>query len=209
MSVTGTSRRPAAVVVPWTLAALFAVVAAFAVIALARSRRVSRFDSAPVVQSVRKIAKLATVEIVVADVVRYEEVKTFLFLDIPKSATLRIRGRVLGGFDLDRGAAIRADPDRKIVRVVLPRPGIVAIDPHIEWFDEKSGWLNPITPEDRTRWLLWARGELGRSARAAGLEEKAKAHARELIGASAAAFGWKAEITFAGSSGAPSTVPPG
>jgi Protein of unknown function (DUF4230) len=194
--------RRLAILVPWALAALFAGVAVLALIALGRSRA-ARVDSAPVVETVRRIARLATVEIVIADVVRYEEVRTLLFLDIPKSATLRIRGRVLGGFDLDRGVVIRADPRRKIVRVTLPRPGIVAIDPQIEWFDEKSGWLNPITTEDRNRWMLWARGELGRSARAAGLEEKARQHARELIAAAAAAFGWTAETTFAETPGRP------
>ena len=62
--------------------------------------RPSRVSSAPVVAAIRKIAQLATVEIQVSDVVRYEEVETYFVFDFPKSATLRLRGRVLGGFDL-------------------------------------------------------------------------------------------------------------
>jgi hypothetical protein len=67
-----------------------------------RARGGGRVDSAPVVEAVRRVAKLATVEMQVADVVHYQEVKTFLVLfDFPKNATLRLKGTVLGGFDLD------------------------------------------------------------------------------------------------------------
>ena len=71
---------------------------------LARSRAPQGPGSQPIVEAVRKIARLATVEIEVSDVVRYEEVKTIFVFDIPKNATLRLRGRVLGGFDLLKGS---------------------------------------------------------------------------------------------------------
>jgi len=146
----------------------------------------------------RAIAQLATVEIQVSDVVRYEEVKTILLLDFPKSATLRLRGRVLGGFDL-ASADFSVEPDavRRLVRVRLPRPRLLAIDPRFEWFDEKDGWINPITTDDRNRWMIWARGALGRSAKDAGLEARAAEHARELLGAGARALGWTADVRIA------------
>jgi hypothetical protein len=56
--------------------------------------------------------------------------------------------------------------------------------------------FNPITSADRTRWMLWARGQLAVAARQAGIESKAREHARELITSAAEAFGWKAEIVF-------------
>jgi hypothetical protein len=156
-------------------------------------------SAAPIVVAVRRIAQLATVEIQVSDVVRYEEVKTFLVFDFPKSATLRLRGRVLGGFDLS-SPDFRTDADgaRRIVRVHLPRPRLLAVDPRFEWFDEKSGWVNPITPADRNRWMLWARGQLGRAAKDAGLEASAASHARDLLGATAHAMGWRAEVEVEG-----------
>src|SRR5262245_52456367 len=156
-------------------------------------------SAAPIVVAVRQIAQLATVEIQVSDVVRYEEVKTFLVFDFPKSATLRLRGRVLGGFDLS-SPDFRTDTDaaRRVVRVHLPRPRLLAVDPRFEWFDEKSGWVNPITPADRNRWMLWARGRLGRAAKDAGLEASAASHARDLLGATAHAMGWRAEVEVEG-----------
>src|ERR1017187_3860754 len=178
-------------------------------------------SSAPVVQAVRRIARLATIEMEIADVVRYEEVKTVLVFDIPKNATLRLRGKVLGGFDLSRGFDVEADATRRLVAVRLPAPQIIAVDDRLEWFDERSGWLNPITPNDRTRWTQWARGALARAAKDAGLLEKSAAHARtrgalaraakdaglleksaaharDLFTDAASAFGWTAEVTVNG-----------
>ena len=110
-----------------------------------RTRR-EAVSSAPVVQAVRRIARLATIEMEIADVVRYEEVKTVLVFDIPKNATLRLRGKVMGGFDLARGFDVEADAARRLVTVRLPAPQVLAIDDRLEWFNERSGWLNPITP---------------------------------------------------------------
>lgn len=154
--------------------------------------------SAPVVSAIRKIARLATVQMEISDVLRVEEVKTILVFDVPKNATLRLRGRVLGGFDLDKGFDVEADDARRLVKVRLPAPQVVSVDDRLEWFDEKSGFLNPITPADRTRWTTWARASLARSAKDAGLFDAAARHAKELFSDAAAAFGWTAEVTVGG-----------
>ena len=197
------------------LAALAAVMAAayLGVRASLTPRVMANVSAAPVVVAMRRVAELATVEIEISDVVRYQEVKSWLVFDFPKSATLRLRGRVLGGFDL-QSRDFHAVPEaaRRLVRVRLPRPRILAVDPRFEWFDERSGWINPITIEDRNRWLVWARGTLGRAAKDAGLETRAAAHARELLAAAAEAFGWTAEVEVVGvpaQTPAPGGTPPG
>jgi uncharacterized protein DUF4230 len=167
-----------------------------------------RASAAPVVQAMRSIAQLATVEIQVSDVVRYEEVKTILLIDFPKSATLRLRGRVLGGFDLASPEfGVAPDAGGRTVHVRLPRPRLLTIDPRFEWFDEKSGWINPITTEDRNLWMVWARGALGRAAKDAGLEAQAAARARELLTAAARAMGWTAEVRIASEDRLPPPAP--
>lgn len=179
------------------VAAVLAVFAAGFFLGRWRTRR-EAVSSAPVVQAVRRIARLATIEMEIANVVRYEEVKTVLVFDIPKNATLRLRGKVMGGFDLSRGFEVQADATRRLVVVRLPAPQVLSIDDRLEWFDERSGWLNPITPNDRTRWTQWARGALARAAKDAGLLEKSSAHARDLFTEAASAFDWTAEVTVNG-----------
>jgi hypothetical protein len=184
-------------VLPWLIALVLAGTIVFLLTRAVRPWETRRVEAAPVVMAIRRIAQFSTVEVQVSDVVRYEEVKHFLVFDFPKSATLRLRGRVLGGFDLE-SRQFRVNPDvaGRVVRVWMPPPRVLAVDPRFEWFDEVSGWINPITPADRTRWMLWARGQLAVAARQAGIESKAREHARELITSAAEAFGWKANIVF-------------
>ena len=152
-------------------------------------------SAAPVVAAIRKIAQLATVEAQISDVLRFEEVKSFLIFDFPKTATIRMRGRVIAGFDLT-APEFRVEPDAasRRLRVTLPSPRILAIDPRLEWFDETSGIFNPITPQDRTRWMLWARGQLARAAKDSGIEARAVEQAREMLSGTAEAFGWRVEV---------------
>ncbi len=190
-------RRPVLTVLPWIIAILLAGATGFLLFRVVRPWETRRAEAAPVVMAIRRIAQFSAVEVQISDVVRYEEAKHFLVFDFPKSATLRLRGRVLGGFDLEnRRFRVQPDVAGKVVRVRMPPPRILAVDPRFEWFDETSGWINPITPSDRTRWMLWARGQLAVAARQAGIEAKARDHARELITSAAEAFGWRAEIAF-------------
>jgi hypothetical protein len=184
-------------VLPWMLAFFFAAVSGFLVVRLATSgRETRRADAAPVVAAIRRIAHLATVEVQISDVLRFEEIKSFLIFDFPKTATIRMRGKVVAGFDLSSPEfQVRPDPDRRLLRIALPAPRILSIDPRLEWFDERSGIINPITPQDRTRWMLWARGQLARAAKDSGIEARAIEHARDLISGAAEAFGWRVELT--------------
>jgi hypothetical protein len=195
-------------VLPWAVALLLSAACGFLLSGLLQRRAESRrVSAAPVVEAIRKIAQLATVEIQVSDVFRVEELKSFLIFDFPKSATIRMRGKVVGGFDLESPVFdVRPHAERRFVEVRLPPPRILALDPRLEWFDERSGIFNPITPQDRTRWMLWARGQLGRAAKQAGLEKNAVDHARQLIEAAAKAFGWRADVKVA--SDVPGDVPP-
>ncbi|MFY9550596.1 MAG: DUF4230 domain-containing protein [Thermoanaerobaculia bacterium] len=189
--------RGLARILPWLLALFFAVVSGILVVRLATSvRETRRADAAPVVSAIRKIAQLATVEAQISDVLRFEEIKSFLVFDFPKTATIRMRGKVIAGFDLSSPEfQVHPDAEKRLLRVTLPAPRILALDPRLEWFDEQSGLFNPITPQDRTRWMLWARGQLGRAAKDSGIEARAVEHARELLSGAAEAFGWKVEVT--------------
>jgi Protein of unknown function (DUF4230) len=196
-------------ILPWLLALFFATVSVILVARLVTTVRESRLTSAaPVVTAIRKIAQLATVEAQISDVLRFEEIKSFLIFDFPKTATIRMRGKVIAGFDLSSPEFhVQPDPETRLLSVTLPPPRILALDPRLEWFDERSGLFNPITPQDRTRWMLWARGQLARAAKDSGIETRAVEHAQELLSAAAQAFGWTVDVK-AGKVGAGATPVP-
>jgi hypothetical protein len=183
--------------VPWALALFFAAASAALIVRLATTVRESRrAEAAPVVDAIRKIAHLATVQVEISDVLRFEEIKTFLIFDFPKTATIRMRGKVIAGFDLaSPDFQVRPDEEKRLLKVALPSPRILALDPRLEWFDEDGGLFNPITPQDRTRWMLWARGQLARAAKDSGIEARAVTHARELLTSAGTALGWTVDVT--------------
>src|SRR6185369_5285363 len=118
---------------PWILALALALLCGVLLSQLLRARSESRsVSAAPVVTAIKKIAQLATVEAEISDVLRFEEVKSFLIFDFPKTATIRMRGRVIAGFDLT-APEFRVDPDaaRRMLHVRLPAPRILAIDPRL------------------------------------------------------------------------------
>jgi len=196
-------------IVPWALALFFAAASAALIVRLTTTVRESRSaEAAPVVEAIRKIAHLATVEAQITDVLRFEEVRTLLIFDFPKTATIRMRGKAIAGFDLaSPDFHVRPDSERRILAVSLPPPRILAIDPRLEWFDETSGLFNPITPQDRTRWMLWARGQLARAAKNSGIEARAIEHAQELLSTAGAALGWTVRVN-AGKIGTDATPVP-
>jgi hypothetical protein len=153
-------------VLPWLLVAVLAAATLLLSRVVFPWGETRQASAAPVVMAVRHIAQFSTVEVQVSDVVRYEEAKYFLIFEFPKSATLRLRGRVLGGFDLDNGS-FRVVPDgaRRVVRVRLPQPRILAVDPRFEWFDETAG--STRSPAGPPRWMLW-REESWRGGQAVG-----------------------------------------
>jgi hypothetical protein len=182
---------------PWTLAFAFAMLSGFLLSRrMTTVRETRQAEAAPVVSAIRKIAQLATVEAQISDVLRFEEVKSFLIFDFPKTATIRMRGKVIAGFDLSSPEfQVHPNAEKRLLVMTLPAPRILALDPRLEWFDEQSGLFNPITPQDRTRWMLWARGQLARAAKDSGIEARAIEHARDLLSGAAEAFGWRVEVT--------------
>lgn len=195
--------RRGRVLVAWIVAVAMSVVAAAALLLalrVHRQREKETIDRFAVVEAVRKILRVATIEMQVAEVVTYREARPFLwFFTSEKDAVIRVRGKVTAGFDLtSERVDIRIDEATRRVVIRLPRAAVMSIDPTIEILDESSGWRNPVTREDRNLWLRWARGDLRRAALDSRILEQAESHARELMTSFAGSWGYGLDVTFEG-----------
>lgn len=165
-------------------ASLIAVMLVTGVIVAQRTRRQIHSEELEILQGVRKVCKLATVELSLADYAKKTVPKT---VDLPFTkeavAYLFYSGIVSAGFDVCEGPAeISVNHATRQVRVSLPPPRILSIDIlRFETVNEESGFLNAIEPADRNRWYAEARAALERGALAGGALERAQAHARELF----------------------------
>ena len=183
--------RPLAVPAPgsrsakliWS-ASLIAVMLVTGLMVAQRTRRQIRSEELEIVQGVRKVCKLSTVELTLADYTKKTVPKT---VDLPFTkepvAYLFYSGIVAAGFDVCEGPAeITVNHATRVVHISMPPARLLSIDIlRFETINEESGFLNAIQPVDRNRWYTEARAALERGALAGGALERAQAHARELF----------------------------
>ena len=146
-----------------------------------------------VVEKMRAVARLVTSETTVRDVVTYENRR----LGSTKRSLVVVTGRVLTGFDLDRGTEVRVDHDARRIHIVLPPAAVLGVEvTQLRTYDEQSGLWNPFRAGDRDTIFRLAREQL--AATAGELEARAHAEesARRLLEAMVSAEGYATEVTF-------------
>jgi hypothetical protein len=158
-----------------------------------RSHREAVAEEVQILQGVRRVCKLATVEMSLADYAKKTVPKS---VDLPftkePEAFLFYAGIVSAGFDIcDDKAGIAVNHAERQVRITLPPPRILSVDiQRFETINESQGFLNAISPEDRNKWYGEARSALEHGALAQGALDRAQIHAEELFEAFVARHGY-------------------
>lgn len=155
-------------------------------------------DHGVVVERTKAVARLVTSETVLRDVVVYQN----RLLGSTKRSLVVVTGKVLSGFDLDRGTEVRVDHDAKVVRIFLPPAAVMAVEvTDLKTYDEQRGLWNPFRPADRDTIFQLAREQLVKSAGEVELARHTEESARRLLEALVSADGYTTEVVFSG--GAP------
>ena len=95
------------------------------------------------------------------------------------------------------------------MRLALPPPRILSLDiKRFETINERSGFLNAISPADRNGWYQDAREALTRAALAQDVLPRAESHARELLGDLVSRWGYRLELTVDGAAPGVDRAPP-
>lgn len=133
----------------------------------------SRADitEAIVVEKVRQIAKLATIQHYIADIITFEQPSPWPIFGQDKKALVIARGNVLAGFDLKKpfSCQMQRTGTNITVELRLPAPEIIAVDPSYQYYD-----LQNLTKE-QNEWLLGrARRTMIAAAQKAGVFEDAQ-----------------------------------
>ena len=150
-----------------------------------------------VVEKMRAVARLVTSETTVRDVVTYQNRR----LGSTKRSLVVVTGRVMTGFDLDRGTDVRVDHASRTVRIELPPAAVLGVEvTELKTYDEESGLWNPFRPSDRDSIFRLAREQLTRAAGQMEMRAHAEESARRLLEAMVNADGYTTEISFRGGS---------
>ncbi|HUQ14939.1 MAG TPA: DUF4230 domain-containing protein [Gemmatimonadales bacterium] len=165
-------------------------------------RGATTVDHGVIVERTKAVARLVTSETVLRDVVVYQN----RLLGSTKRSLVVVTGKVLSGFDLDRGTEVQVDHDAKVVRVFLPPAAVLAVEvTDLKTYDEQRGLWNPFRPADRDAIFRLAREQLVKSAGEVELARHTEESARRLIEALVSADGYTTEVVFSG--GRPGTPP--
>ena len=151
-------------------------------------------DQSVIVERTREVARLVTSETTLRDVVVYQN----RLLGSTKRSLVVVTGKVLSGFDLDRGTEVQVDHEAKVVRVVLPPAAVLGVEiTDLRTYDEQRGLWNPFRPADRDSIFRLAREQLVRSAGEVELAKHTQESARRLLQGLVHADGYRTEVSFA------------
>ncbi len=156
-------------------------------------RGTTTVDHGVVVERTTAVARLVTSETVLRDVVVYRN----RLLGSTKRSLVVVTGKVLAGFDLDRGTQVDVNHEARTVRVTLPPAAVLGVEvTELKTYDEQSGLWNPFRPADRDTIFRMAREQLVRSAGEVALARHTEESARRLIESLVTADGYTTEVVF-------------
>jgi hypothetical protein len=156
-------------------------------------RGTTTVDHGVIVERTKAVARLVTSETVLRDVVVYQN----RLLGSTKRSLVVVTGKVLSGFDLDRGTEVKVDHDAKVVRVFLPPAAVLAVEvTELKTYDEQRGLWNPFQPEDRDAIYQNVRRQLHRAAADMGIVQRANVSAARMLETMFSVDGYTAEVRF-------------
>ncbi len=165
-----------------------------------KKRSTLKAQSAILIEKIRMVCKLITVEGDFAEIYHYENVqeKFFKMLSGTKKALILIDAKAYVGFDLSE-VVLQSDPKKKSIIIThFPQPKLLTIETDYKYYDKKEGWLNPFTATDLTEINKEAKQFIIDKIPESGLLESAKTEALTTIAlmeSLAGAIGWELDYT--------------
>jgi len=140
-------------------------------------------QSVVLMENIRSVSKLITVEADFAEIYHYEATK-HKWLNVligKKKALLLIDAKAHVGFDLTK-IKIEANVNTKVVKIAnFPQPELLSIETDFKYYDKKEGWLNPLTSSDLTEINKEAKQHIVDKIPGSGVLEEASGKALETV----------------------------
>jgi hypothetical protein len=165
-----------------------------------KSKEVTLHQSTVLLEKIRSVSKLVSVEGEFAEIYKYENTKErFLSLvSSKKKALIVINAKALIGYDLKK-VQIDSDVDNKrIILTNFPQPEILSIEPELEFYDIQNGMFNSFSPDDLNTLNNEAKNHIKDKIPESGLMETARKEALQavlLIETIVATIGWELDYS--------------
>lgn len=117
------------------------------------NKNLTEKQSVVLLEKIKKVSKLITIEGEFAEIYHHENTKEKLLglVSSKKKAIVLINAKVNIGFDFRKIIAQANIKQKKIILEEFPQPEVLSIEPNLQFYDIKNGFMNKFSSEDLTR----------------------------------------------------------
>lgn len=138
-------------------------------------------QSEVLLEKVKNVYKLVTVEGYLSEVYSYEDYWGYDFSPFRKKALIRVKAKVSIGYDLEQ-MELEALPDQKVIRISrLPDPTIISIEHDLDYYDLTEGTFNSFTKDDYNKLNVNAKEFIVQKAQESDLLNSARQQGNEAL----------------------------
>lgn len=164
------------------------------------SKELTTHQSTVLLEKIRSVCKLISVEGDFAEIYKYENTKErFMSLvSSKKKALILINAKVQIGYDLKKVFMHADTKNKKIVLEQFPQPEVLSIVPELEFYDIQNSLFNSFTPDDLTSLNQEAKKHIEEKIPESGLMDTARREALEsvlLIESIVQTIGWQLDYS--------------
>lgn len=141
---------------------------------------VKQESSEVLLERVKKVTQLVTVQAEMSEIYTYQDFKYFDISMFRKKALLRVKAKVLIGYDIENFSMSMDDGSRTITLSDIGDPDILAIDHDLDYYDIDQATFNTFTNEDYNNMNSRAKKTIEEKARQSNLYEEASKSKEEL-----------------------------
>ncbi|NER18151.1 DUF4230 domain-containing protein [Spongiivirga citrea] len=161
-----------------------------------RKNSITHQQSAILLEKIKRVCKLITVEGDFAEIYHYENTKEKLLklISSKKKALVIINAKAYVGFDLTKIKMTAKDKSKLIVLESFPQPEVLSIDTNVQYYDKKDGYFNKFEAADLTELNTEAKEHIRAKVPQSGLYGSAAKEALDtilLIEQIVETIGWK------------------
>ena len=152
--------------------------------------------STTVINQIKKVAKLVTVEGNITEVYTHKDKVPFMGWGpySEKKAMIRVEAKVLAGYDLEKMTYTVDEKTKTITITSLPEPEILSIDDDLSYYDISEGYWNSFSEDDYNKMNRKIKEYISNVAAEGELMDSAKEQGFDLLNTMqelVALSGWK------------------
>lgn len=152
-------------------------------IKIQKKKDITNAQSVIIMEKIKKVWKLITVEGEFAEIYHYENTKErfMSMVSSKKKAILLINAKAHVGYDLSK-IKMEANNEKKVIKLTdFPDPQILSLETDLKYYDKKEGLFNKFDSTDLTEVNSQAKEYVMLKIPASGLFDTAKSEALEAV----------------------------